>query len=172
MTGVRGRRIEPVEEKPEYIKQGFPVSEKTDKELRKGICTFGKCPECECVKKCEYGAEAIRRGFFTQAEEPEQAMRPERKEYFLKQIPVAEQKQDGWQTIGEMAEAYGLNYQHMYKLLKQANVRPRAKVMTYFEHHHQHTAYYDSRDAIAQIIAHCAQVGNAKALEILTAASA
>ena len=160
MTSVRGRRIEPVELEPEYIKKGFPVSEKTDKELRKGICTFGKCPECECLKKCEYGLEAIRRGFFAEAEEPEQAMRPERKEYFL--------KQDGWQTIGEMAEAYGLNYQHMYKLLKQANVRPRAKVMTYFEHHHQHTAYYDSRDAIAQIIAHCSQVGNEKAVEMLT----
>ena len=166
---IRGRQIEPVEDIPEYVRKGYPGAEKTDRELRKNLCGWGRCPECDCVRKCEYGKEAIRRGFFSAAPEPIEK-RPEREAYFLRQIPVADAAQPGWRTIGQMADDLGVTYQRLYKWLRAANVRPTAKIMTYFAHHHQHTAYYDTESAVAQVIAYAAQTGNQEAVEALTGA--
>ena len=106
MTGGRGRRIEPIEEAPDYTRQPHPVSEKTDRELRRAICVGSMCPRCENRGVCEYGKEAIARGFFggpvAKAKKPEDEAK--RHEWFLRGVPESEERQELLQQLQQVIE--------------------------------------------------------------------
>lgn len=174
MTSVRGRRIEPIEEAPDYTRQPHPVSEKTDRELRRAICVGSMCPRCENRGVCEYGKEAIARGFFggpvAKAKRPEDEAK--RHEWFLRGVPESEERQEGWQSVAELAQEYGLSYQHMYSLLRKSGARPVAKIRTNFSRSSVTTAYYSAAEAVQLIVMHCAQTGNQKMLDWFAACGA
>lgn len=103
----------------------------TDKELRGNLCKGLVCRRCECLDKCQWGAEAIRRGLINPAEET-RGRKPVKKE-----APVVEERRDrptlavkpvGMADRWEIREILGISectwarYRNLYSITPDAGL--------------------------------------------------
>ena len=98
-----------------------------------------------------------------QSKKPEDEAK--RHEWFLRGVPESEERLEGWQSVAELAQEYGLSYHHMYSLLRKSGARPVAKIRTNFSRSSVTTAYYSAAEAVQLIVMHCAQTGNQRMLD-------
>lgn len=88
-----------IQVKKELPKKEWAVKDRSDVEIQNAICDYGKCAICECLEKCEWGKEAVRRGL----------KKKERGSYHggewqkvVEGVPVLEKLEEGMITLPEI----------------------------------------------------------------------